>query len=75
MPHKIVPSKIVYTSKDGGQIKLEIDHKIDLEITINIEGGVASVKGVKESKKVVEDKVAFEIPDFSSKAINFGKEV
>lgn len=75
MPHKIVPSKVVYTSKDGGAVKLEIDHQINLELTIHIEGG--SVKtSVKSRDEDDDDKVDFAIPDFGfNSGITFGKEV
>lgn len=75
MPNKIVPSKIVYTTKDGGEIKLSIDHKIDLELTIHIDGG--SVKtSVKNKQEDDDDKVDFAIPEFGSGgSLSFGKEV
>ena len=76
MQNKIVPSKIVYTSKDGGEIKLVIDHKIELELTINIEGGVVNVKGSDKQEVKQEEKVDMEVPDFSDFGkLNFGKKV
>ena len=72
MPQRITPSKIVYTSQDGGEVKLQIDHKIELELTIHVDGG--AVKASLKNKED-DDKVDFAIPEFGSTAIKFGKEV
>jgi len=67
------PNKITYVTGDDKTVKLEIDHTISLELTINIEGNNVSVRQ-KEREK--EDENPFIVPDFKSgNIVDFGKEV
>jgi len=47
---------------------------IELDININADGISVNVVGAKEEKKE-DDKIKWEIPDFTSEKIEFGRQV
>jgi len=77
MPQKITPNKVVVTSQDGGDITLHIEHKIELELTIHLDGDAIKVshKAEVKEKKQETGNSDYLIPSFDTSTINFGKEV
>lgn len=75
MPQRITPSKIVTVSKEG---EVHVSITIDLNINLNHSGETTIAQSVTkvEEKNEDEDKVNWEIPDFSPVSdFQFGKEV
>ena len=76
MPQLIKPSDVKVLTKDG-----EIKVSITLDLNVNLQD--LDLKNKKldnktENNKIdqqsIEDKTVWQIPDFSSEKINFGKE-
>jgi len=83
MPQRIKPKHVTYIEGKDGNMRLQIDHQIDLNLTINLDsaGGIkvnVSGKYTEEKDEDVqnEDKVDWAIPDFSSDTLfDFGKDI
>jgi len=79
MPQKIKPRNVTYVQGQDGEIKLQIDHQIDLNLTINLDsaGGVkVNVQGKYTEEDYDEDKVDWMVPDFGSGGLeDFGKNI
>jgi len=72
MPNLIKPGEARVVTKNG-----EVFVNISLELTVKLDGSNISVSagGVQEKAKLTEqnEKINWEIPDFSSDKIQFGK--
>lgn len=77
MPQKIKPKHVTYITGKDGNVKLQIDHQIDLNLTINLDtkGGIkVDVKGKYEEEKENDD--YWVVPEFESEGlIDFGKNI
>lgn len=72
MPNLIKPGEARVVTKNG-----EVFVNISLDLTVKLDGSNISVSanGIQEKAKLAEkeDKINWEIPDFSSEKIQFGK--
>tara|TARA_Y100000034_G_scaffold38278_2_gene47031 strand:- start:13178 stop:13432 length:255 start_codon:yes stop_codon:yes gene_type:complete len=80
MPQKIKPRNVTYVQGRDGEVKLQIDHQIDLNLTINLDsaGGIkVNVTGkYAEEENYDEDKVEWMVPDFGSGGLeDFGQQI
>jgi regulatory protein YycH of two-component signal transduction system YycFG len=75
MPTKCIRPNTVIVSNNGGESHIKIT--LELNINLNSNGIQASVTATEA--KTVDDEIEkdfeFAIPDFESKAIDFGKKV
>ena len=73
MPALIKPGQVKVLTQDG---ELQITIVLELNINLNNNGISASVKELQTEEKKIEDKkenTNWEIPNFESKKIKFGK--
>jgi len=79
MPQKIKPRNVTYVTNNNGEVKLQIDHQIDLNLTINLDsaGGIkVNVTGKFAEEDREEDEIDWVVPDFGSGGLkDFGKEI
>lgn len=79
MPQKIRPRNVTYIQGKDGEVKLQIDHQIDLNLTINLDsaGGIrVNVSGKFTEEDREDDEVNWMVPDFESGGLNdFGKNI
>ena len=70
MPRNYKLKDIQVVTKNG---ECSVSIAIELDININADGISVRAKEMEEEKK--SDEVKWEIPDFTSEKINFGKDV
>lgn len=72
MPALIKPGTVKVVSHEG---EVQVSITLELNINLNTEGMIAAISQKEEKKTTIEKKEdsAWEIPDFESSTINFGK--
>lgn len=79
MPQKIKARNVTYVQGQDGEVKLQIDHQIDLNLTINLDsaGGIkVNVTGKYAEEDREEEEVNWMVPDFGSGGLSdFGKNI
>ena len=71
MPSHMKLRDVQVVTKNG---ECNVNIAIELDININADGISVNVVGAKEEKKE-DDKIKWEIPDFTSEKIEFGRQV
>lgn len=74
MPQLIKPSDVKILTKDG-----EVKISITLDLNVNIQEKNIHIKEFDKKEEIntienIEEKTHWQIPDFNSEQINFGKE-
>lgn len=75
MPNLIKQGEAKVVTKNGEvfvNIALELNIKLD-GTNLQVVSGNGSAAGASQASPVAEEKVSWQIPDFSSDKINFGK--
>lgn len=79
MPQRLKPRNVTYVQGQNGEVKLQIDHQIDLNLTINLDsaGGIkVNVTGKYAEEDREDEKPDWVIPDFGAGGLeDFGKNI